>query len=73
MARRPHRPSSRKPAPTIWPLYIDQESKALAAVNALGLPATLIVNKDGKEAARLLGPADWASDEAKAIIRELMK
>jgi len=54
-------------------LYIDQESKALAAVNALGLPATLIVNKDGKEAARLLGPADWASDEAKAIIRELMK
>lgn len=54
-------------------LYTDQESKALAAVNALGLPATLLVNKDGKEAARLLGPAPWSSDEAKAIIRELMK
>lgn len=54
-------------------LYTDVESKALAAVNALGLPATLIVDKDGKEAARLLGPAPWASDEAKAIIRELMK
>lgn len=54
-------------------LYTDQESKALAAVNALGLPATLLVNRDGKEAARLLGPADWASEEAKSIIRELMK
>jgi len=54
-------------------LYTDQESKALAAVNALGLPATLLVTRDGKEAARLLGPADWSSDEAKAIIRELMK
>ncbi|MBL8791752.1 MAG: TlpA family protein disulfide reductase [Rhizobiales bacterium] len=54
-------------------LYTDQESKALAAVNALGLPATLLVNRDGKEVARLLGPADWASEEAKSIIRELMK
>lgn len=54
-------------------LYTDVESKALAAVNALGLPATLLVDKNGKEAARLLGPADWASDETKSIIRELMK
>ena len=54
-------------------LYTDTESKALAAVNALGLPATLLIDKDGKEAARLLGPANWASDEAKAMIRELMK
>ena len=54
-------------------LYTDVESKALAAVNALGLPATLLVDKDGKEAARLLGPAAWSSDEAKAIIHELMK
>jgi len=54
-------------------LYTDVESKALAAVNALGLPATLLVDKEGKEAARLLGPANWSSDEAKSIIRELMK
>lgn len=54
-------------------LYTDSESKALAAVNALGLPATLLIDKDGKEAARLLGPANWASDEAKAMIRALMK
>lgn len=54
-------------------LYTDTESKALAAVNALGLPATILIDKDGKEAGRLLGPANWASDEAKAMIRELMK
>jgi len=36
-------------------LYTDLESKALAAVNALGLPATLLVTPHPAEAARLLG------------------
>ncbi|MFO1032675.1 MAG: redoxin family protein [Hyphomicrobiales bacterium] len=54
-------------------LYADPESKALAAVGALGLPATLLITRDGKEAARLLGPAEWNSAEAKALISQLLK
>jgi thiol-disulfide isomerase/thioredoxin len=53
-------------------LYTDVESKALAAVSALGLPATLLVDRNGKEAGRLLGPADWASPEAKSLIQSVL-
>lgn len=49
-------------------LYTDTSSASLAALQALGLPATLLIDRDGREAGRLLGPAEWASPEAKALI-----
>jgi thiol-disulfide isomerase/thioredoxin len=49
-------------------LYIDQTSKAMNKLGAIGLPATILVDRQGREIGRLLGPADWASDEAKRII-----
>lgn len=52
--------------------YVDPESKSLAALQALGLPATLLIDRNGKEAGRLLGPADWASDESKALVKALL-
>jgi hypothetical protein len=33
---------------------------------------TLIINPDGFEIARLIGDANWASDNAKAILTTLM-
>jgi thiol-disulfide isomerase/thioredoxin len=53
-------------------LYIEPEGKSLAALQALGLPATILIDRNGKEAARLLGPADWASPEALAMVKALM-
>jgi thiol-disulfide isomerase/thioredoxin len=50
-------------------LFSDEKAKALDAVKAPGLPVTLLLDKDGKEVGRLLGPAPWASDEAKALIK----
>ncbi|MBG1233699.1 TlpA family protein disulfide reductase [Aestuariivirga litoralis] len=50
-------------------LYADQKATALDAVKAPGLPVTLLLNREGQEVGRLLGPAPWASDEAKAIIK----
>lgn len=35
---------------------------------AFGLPTTLLVDRDGCEIGHLPGPADWASDDAKALI-----
>jgi hypothetical protein len=32
------------------------------------MPTTLLIDRDGKEIARLVGPADWASPEAVAVI-----
>jgi thiol-disulfide isomerase/thioredoxin len=50
-------------------LYADPKTAALTAVNAPGLPITLLLNREGKEIGRLLGPAPWAGDEAKALIK----
>jgi thiol-disulfide isomerase/thioredoxin len=36
---------------------------------ALGLPVTLLVSKEGCLLAHMNGPAEWASDDAKALIR----
>ena len=37
-------------------------------VKTVGMPTTLIIDRNGKEIARLVGPADWASPEAIAVI-----
>ena len=52
--------------------YAEPEGKSLIALQALGLPATLLIDRKGKEAGRLLGAADWASPEAKALVQALI-
>jgi thiol-disulfide isomerase/thioredoxin len=36
---------------------------------ALGLPVTLLVDRDGCLLANMNGPAEWASDDARALVR----
>lgn len=50
-------------------LYIDPEIKILNALQAPGLPVTILIDRQGREAARLIGPAEWASPEALALIK----
>jgi thiol-disulfide isomerase/thioredoxin len=52
--------------------YTDQESTSLAAIQALGLPASILIDRKGMEAARILGPAEWASPEAQAMVKALI-
>lgn len=49
-------------------LYTDPTGKLFATLKAVGMPATLLLDAQGKELGRLVGPADWASPEAKALI-----
>lgn len=53
-------------------VYTDTELVSLPAMQAIGLPATILIDRNGKEAARLLGPAAWHSAEAIAMVRALM-
>lgn len=41
---------------------------AFASGATQGMPVTVIYGKDGRELARMLGAADWASPEARALI-----
>lgn len=49
-------------------LYTDPTGKLFSTLKAVGMPTTLIIDRNGKEIARLIGPADWASPEAVAVI-----
>jgi hypothetical protein len=49
-------------------LYTDPSGKLFSTLKTVGMPTTLIIDRQGKEIARLAGPADWASAEAVAVI-----
>ncbi len=49
-------------------LYVDDTTKSLDDLQALGLPVTLLIDRKGREIGRLLGPAEWNSAEAITLI-----
>jgi len=50
-------------------LYVDATARATSELRVVGLPATLLLDAQGREIGRLLGPAEWDSDDAKRLIR----
>ncbi|MCA3561729.1 MAG: TlpA family protein disulfide reductase [Aestuariivirga sp.] len=50
-------------------LYVEPSTKIVTDVQSAGLPATLLIDRQGRELGRILGPADWASTEAVALIK----
>ncbi len=54
-------------------VYNDSESAATAALRASGLPVSLMLDAQGREVARLTGPADWDSPAAIAKVEEFIK
>src|SRR5206468_9906648 len=51
------------------PLYVDPSAKAAFTVDAAGLPATLLVDRAGREIGRHLGAVKWDSPEVLAQLR----
>lgn len=58
---------------TNLPLYNDDTGEAVLKIEAGGLPATLLINAQGQEIARLLGPAEWDSPEAIDVLKALLR
>jgi thiol-disulfide isomerase/thioredoxin len=50
-------------------MYVDTSGQALREIGAIGLPTTLIVNRDGEEVGRIVGPAEWDSAEIMQFLR----
>lgn len=50
------------------PLHRDPKQSVAREMAVFGLPATIIIDRDGKEIARLQGDADWSSENARAIL-----
>ena len=50
-------------------IYVDQTGLAFSNLGVFGLPTTLIMDGDGRELARLIGPAEWNSPEMEAYLK----
>ncbi|MGH8347493.1 MAG: TlpA family protein disulfide reductase [Pseudomonas sp.] len=53
-------------------IYIDESASAISSLGAFGLPATLLLDRQGRELGRKLGEATWDSPEVVAYLREVI-
>ncbi len=58
---------------TNLPMHRDPKQQVARDMGVLGLPITVILDRAGREVARLTGDAHWSSDSAKALIAGLIK
>jgi len=54
------------------PIYVDPSNVAPRKFQVVGLPTTVLLGRDGRELGRLVGPAEWDSDDAKKLIRHFI-
>lgn len=51
-------------------LYIDASMRASFDLQAPGLPTTLLIDSEGRELGRLVGPAEWDTPEMIAFLKD---
>jgi peroxiredoxin len=55
-----------------FPILLDSDASVAAAYGIMSIPTTYLVDRDGYLVGGALGPRDWASNDAVALIRQLM-
>lgn len=53
-------------------VYVDTSGKVARDLNIVGLPTTLLIDRKGRELARLIGPAVWDSPEIVSVIKRVV-
>ncbi len=51
----------------------DPTARMGTTLRAIGMPATLLLDTEGREIGRMVGPAEWDTPEAKALIQAALK
>ena len=54
-------------------LYVDDTMRTTSTLRAVGMPTTLLIDKQGREVGRLIGPAEWDSADAKRLVEAELK
>jgi hypothetical protein len=49
--------------------YLDKTMLSATALRAVGLPTTILIDRQGQELGRLVGPAEWDDPEMIAFLR----
>jgi thiol-disulfide isomerase/thioredoxin len=53
-------------------VFVDPTMRAQSDLGLLGLPTTLIIDREGRERGRLVGPAEWDDEAAVDLVRRAM-
>jgi thiol-disulfide isomerase/thioredoxin len=53
-------------------IYVDPTTRAQRELRVFGLPTTLLIDADGRELGRLIGPTDWDSHEMVSFLRSFI-
>jgi thiol-disulfide isomerase/thioredoxin len=54
-------------------VYADPNIRLGSALKAIGMPSTVLIDRESREIGRLVGPAEWDSDEAKQLIKAALR
>ena len=54
------------------PLFVDKRTSLGRDMGVRGLPVTFLIDRKGQVVGHYTGPADWASDDAKAMINAVV-
>jgi thiol-disulfide isomerase/thioredoxin len=54
-------------------IYLDRSGSAAHALDTVGVPTTLLIDRDGRELGRKLGPAAWDEPDAVALIQRAIE
>jgi thiol-disulfide isomerase/thioredoxin len=54
------------------PIYVDPSKKVMDALAITGIPTTLLIDRDGREIGRMVGPAQWDAPESVKRISEIV-
>jgi thiol-disulfide isomerase/thioredoxin len=49
-------------------VYVDPTMKAQSELNVIGLPTTILIDREGRERGRLVGPAAWDDSKAADLV-----
>ena len=55
-----------------FPLVLDPDGQVTQSYGVIGLPTTILINRDGKTGALAVGSRDWGSAPARTIIQGLL-
>lgn len=50
-------------------VYVDATGDAAVALGAIGIPTTLLIDRQGREIGRMAGPAEWDGPAAVGLVR----
>ena len=54
-------------------VFVDSSARSARKLGAIGLPTTVLLDREGKVIGRLIGSAEWDSDEAARLIKSVVQ